>query len=228
MREGMSSDIFNTMDNFFDSHGDGYHSRSIGMLSLNTENALEKLKNSFTMEPLRVRETGEGSYLISSNGYHRYTVLRTLFLKELYEANGDPAKIEAIKQKYVIPVDLTGIDLEKTYSKFILSFIGSRDPATRIVDMESYYEPGSWESTDNVLFAYERHGELKKRVLTTDEFVQVARQAIMRCPPDEPTLRYVDDAINRYPSFRKFIQDRCPEYLSRTNAKEEMGDEERV
>ena len=226
MREGDSCDICESMDNFFDSNGSGYHMRSIGMLSLTTENVMQELRRSFLVEPLSIRESGEESYLISSNGYHRFTVLRALYLKELYEANGDPARIEEIRKKYTFPADITGIDLDKTYSKFILSFIGSRNPDVRIIDMETHYDENC-RPTDNVLLAYEKDGEMKKKIISTEQFTEIAREAILRCPEDEPTLMYIRDAMKKYNSFEKFIERICPEYFRRENSRKD-GDDERV
>lgn len=112
-RRNSGRSIFETMDDFFDSEGDGYHSRSIGMLEYDNDNILNSLNYSFNFEPITVCETGEnGKYTIYTNGLHRFTVLKTLCLKELADADGDEQKIEEIKRKYTIPADVTGVNLE--------------------------------------------------------------------------------------------------------------------
>ena len=107
------NDIIESLDNFFDSEGDGYHSRSVGILEYDRDYILDKLQDSFKMEPMVVADTGEGKYTISTNGLHRFTVLRLLYLSEVVQAKGDPRKLDELEKKYTIPVQLQGIEFEK-------------------------------------------------------------------------------------------------------------------
>lgn len=227
LREGNTANIFEMMDQFFDSEGSGYHRRSLGMLSLTTENAMNELKRSFEIEPLSVRESGEGNYLINTNGCHRFTVLRTLCLKELAEADNDPEKIEVIRRKYTIPAQITGIDLDKTYAKFVLSMIGSQRPDVHIIDMETAYTE-DYRPTDDMVLVYKKDEERKRRTITKEQFIELARQALIRCPKDDPRLRYIRDGIDTYESFKEFIGHICPEYLEGKNSTRVGDDDERV
>ncbi len=123
------NDIIESLDNFFDSEGDGYHSRSVGILEYDRDYILDKLQDSFKMEPMVVADTGEGKYTISTNGLHRFTVLRLLYLSEVVQAKGDPRKLDELEKKYTIPVQLQGIEFEKTYCKYLIK--QTQDPNIR-------------------------------------------------------------------------------------------------
>lgn len=68
------------MGNFFGDKNDGYHTRSLGMLDYTSEEIVPKLQNSFEVEPMILDEVDDGKYCISTNGMHRYTILRIHYL----------------------------------------------------------------------------------------------------------------------------------------------------
>ncbi len=220
MREGKVKDIFESMDDFFDSNGDVYHSRSLGMLSLDSDTIMDKLGPSLERNPLHVNESGNSSYLITEDGFHRFTILRVMYLKELYEANGDPKKIEELRKKYTIPASVMGIDVDETYSKFILSFIGTQDPSIYIKDMERYYDPDTCIPTEDILVTYEKENCHRKSILSRDEFIMLAKRALLKCPKDEPTFKYIKDALDENKGFREFVSRICPEYFTRADVEE--------
>lgn len=116
------NDLLKAFPSFFDSQKrDSYHTRSLSLLDLTTLDCMDKLSHSFDEEPLKVKEASEGKYTIGSNGLHRYSVLRTLYLIEMMRASGDKEQTEKIKEKYTIPVLVENIDYTKTYSNYILS-----------------------------------------------------------------------------------------------------------
>jgi len=53
------------------------------MLDYSSEEIIEKLSSSFNDEPICVQEIDKGKYAISTNGMHRYSVLRAHYLLEL-------------------------------------------------------------------------------------------------------------------------------------------------
>lgn len=111
-------DIFKCLDDFFDEMGDGYHSRSCEEFLMPPEEMLAS--DSFQEEPIDLinLDSETGLYLVSNNGLHRYTALRTLYLSELAQA---PEKEQELREKYTIEVSSKNIDLIKTYCNFIIS-----------------------------------------------------------------------------------------------------------
>lgn len=186
--------IIKSMDSFFDRNGSGYQSRSIGLLDYTTENAMEKID--FTYEKMVVDEMEKGQYTISTNGLHRYTVLRILYLSEWMNAKGDKEEIERLKRKYTIPVQVNEVDFFKTYSKYLLMCL-----CDEIKDVEKEYDREKFQYTGRLI------------IITTDQ----ARVIIEK---DEDLLEYVkgkasviNQNINRlqwpynaYESFREFLK----------------------
>ena len=213
-----SSNIFENLDNLFDSYGDGYHSRSVGMLSYNQDNILEELNRSFTIEPISVCETGEGQYTIFNNGLHRFTVLKILYLKEMAEANGNIEEIERIKNKYTIPAKITGINLEQTYCKYLLRDVMLPDYSIR--NIESHYDK-NYHNTGNIEFTYSS-GE--KRVIDTEEFIKLTKDKLKEQLPKDRYISYIlQNTMSRYQSFKKFIEDYFNDII--TLPKIQEGDE---
>lgn len=115
-----SGNIFQEMDEYFDENGDGYHTRALGMLELNTENAINQLKESFKYEPIECSHVENGKYVIMTNGLHRFIVLKILYLKEIQEAKGDKEKINQIREKYTIPMGVININSNKAYCQYLI------------------------------------------------------------------------------------------------------------
>ena len=117
----VTPNVFKSLDSFFDSNGDGYHSRSVGLLDYSTGELLAKLQDSYIDEPIKVSEIDKGKYIITSNGLHRYTVLRCHYLQECASAK-DEFELKSLRDKYTIPVQLQALNYEKTYCNFLNSF----------------------------------------------------------------------------------------------------------
>src|SRR5574344_1063660 len=67
------TNIFKSIPNFFETDGDGYHSRSIGLLNYSSDEIMGQLKSSFEKEPISLQEIKNNKYIISNNGLHRFT-----------------------------------------------------------------------------------------------------------------------------------------------------------
>ncbi len=117
---GYSSHIFETLDNYFEENGDGYHTRSIGLLELDPDTIIETLMQSFKREPIKCYLAEDGKYVISINGMHRFTVLRILYLKQLQETLKNGGDVEELKQRFTIPVDVQEIDKEMAYTTYLV------------------------------------------------------------------------------------------------------------
>lgn len=197
------TNIFLSLDNFFKEGGDGYHTRSLGMLDFNKDNIVEQLKQSFESEPMSLIETGEGSYTILNNGLHRYTLLRILYLSEVAHANGDREKIAEIGKKYTIPAEVTGIDLEKTYCKYLLKRVTDEDNEMKVNDIETEYD-GSYRRTGNGVIIYE-NGE--KEVLTNEQMLELTKERVYEDLNFSKNYTQLQSIYDRYTSFRKFIDE---------------------
>jgi len=197
----ISSNILQSMDAFFDAKGDGYHSRSIGMLQYTKENIIENLIKSFEREPITVIETGEGNYTILSNGLHRYTLLRILYLSEISKTNENREEIDG---KYTIPVKITEIDLEKTYCKYLLiNFQLHHAQDVYIQDVCTHYDE-KYLPTGNVEIRYTNG---TKQIMTKDELIEFTRQCIKKVEDFSFLSLCIQEISNQFQSFKCFINE---------------------
>lgn len=215
---GVSTNIFLSMDHFFDDKGSGYKSRSVGMLEYDKDNILEKLKQSFINEPISLIETGEGTYTVFNNGLHRFTLLRILYLSEVAKANGNKEKLAEIRKKYTIPATVTGVDLDKTYCKYLLTKAKCGDKDWDIIDVLTEYD-SKYEPTGNSIIKY---GSGEKEVLTNELLLDLTRNRIIEDP--DFTIHYpeIQQAYNKYPSFKDFIDVEFPEIITLEKQKSEQ------
>lgn len=195
--------VFLSMDQFFDEKQAGYSSRSIQMLEYDKDNILEQLKQSFVDEPMVLQETGEGTYTVANNGFHRYTVLRALYLSEAAKANGNEEELAKLSEKYTIPASVIGVDLDKTYCKYILDrteFEGGEWNVLNIFQ-EVYYNR---TLTGNVVIEYEngRHD-----LLTPEQLIGLTRERVLQDDNFKGQYANLQVLSNKYPSFGKFIDE---------------------
>lgn len=114
-----------SLPTFFNSQGSTYQQRSIGLLSLNADEIMEKLEYSFRSEPIKVHELEDNSYCISTNGLHRFTILKVNYLIEYEMSNKTEEEIASLNKKYTFPVKSKKLDYIKTYSNLILNYINN-------------------------------------------------------------------------------------------------------
>lgn len=197
------NNIFLSMNYFFytSSEGTEYTSRSIGMLDYREDNILGGLKESFIKEPISLIETGEGHYNVFYNGFHRYTLLRILYLNEVAKAKGDKEKLEQLRKKYTIPAMVTGVDLDKTYCKYLLTKTRCGEEERDIADICEVY------TRDNIKtdMAAVKYRGRKVEVLTNEQLKELTRTRIIE---DGDFLMHnpdIQEAYNKYQSFREFV-----------------------
>ena len=223
-REKESRDIFESMDGLFDSRGDGYHSRSVGMLEYNKSNILENLKSSFLIEPISLCETGEGQYVVYINGLHRCTILRILYLKEIADANNNEQKIQEINKKYTISADVTGINLEKTYCKYILMNIPPIDSNKSIYDISRYFDRDNCCATDYINITF-----YPREIITVSEkeLIELTRRTIEKYIQDVGKIpQIIIDSMNKFKSFKFFIEKEFGDLLKKVISFDEKKGEE--
>jgi len=199
----ISKNIFLSMDSFFDNNGDGYHSRSIGMLEYDKDDIIENLKQSFIEESVTLAETGEGTYTILSNGLHRYTLLRILYLSEAASANGDKEKLAELRKKYTIPVKVTGVDLDKTYCKYLLQKVSARDDEYKVMDVCTEYD-SNYKQTGNAVVKYANG---KSESLSNELLLMLTKERILEDKTFSYNYPMLQRMYDKYPSFQMFMDE---------------------
>ena len=133
------------------------------------------LKTSFEYEPLYALNVENGKYLITTNGLHRFTVLRILYLKDFQEALGNPQKIEEVKEKYKIPMAISEIDSTKAYLEYMIRLAQPMDYfGCRIIECEPS-NTGEAEKHDwNVIFERGFNEFIEKR-FSYEEILELSK-----------------------------------------------------
>jgi hypothetical protein len=197
------SNIFLSLSDYFDSYGDEYHSRSIGLLDYSSDEIMEKLKSSFISEPIVVKMISDNKYVISTNGLHRYTVLRAHFLNESYGIGKESEEFRKINKKYEIPVILSNVDLIKTYSKFLLM----NNPIFKGTIRAEY--DTSYCYTGNVILELSSG---QKKVFNDTDLINLVKQ-IVSLTDLEDYFKLIFSYYVQSNSFREFIKNNLPELV---------------
>ncbi len=178
------NDLLKSFSNFFDSNkSGGYYQRALSMLDFTTDDALEKLSSSFRVEPMKLADAPEGKFTISTNGMHRYSVLRALYCIEMLKANGDKTQEENIYNKYKVPAIVAKIDYVKTYANYILTTL-------KVAAFVSNERDDNCRST----------GKARVQLVNGEELFLT----------NEELLQYVGDIIRKnkdYPAIDIFLRD---------------------
>lgn len=137
--------------------GDGYLTRALGLLDYKSgEELLEALKkrNNDT-EDMGIRQIEDGKYIISSNGCHRFCLLRFFYL---LDSSKKEKSEEELRRLYTIPVTLDDkVNYFKTYCNYLISITNS--------DIKYIYFYGSQEEDkDKCLLFYNSNDEKKKLI----------------------------------------------------------------
>ena len=200
---GNSSNIFDSMDYFFDKYGSSYQKRSTKMLEYSKDDIIEGLSNSFEIEPMALIETGEGTYTVFTNGLHRYTLLRALYLCEASKVQEDENTLNALKEKYTIPANVQEIDLDKTYCAFLLDYVAGSGVKSIDAEFDSRH---NITSNAKVTFS-----DGTSESLNNEELIELTDQKVK----SEKLLPFiVQNYTKKYPSFKQFINDNF-DYLNK-------------
>lgn len=194
-------DIFLSMDDLFDSFGTGYQSRSISMLSYDKDTIMEGLRRSFEKEEMVLVESGEGNFLMFTNGLHRFTLLKALYLAEASKVESEE-ELEALSQKYIIPAVIVSIELEKTYLKYLTLTMESFGADFNLRDIRTHYDD-NFKRTGNIEFVYK---DGKRKVLSEEEFRTFVISEILKFGPED-LLSLIETDLSKYESLKKFIED---------------------
>lgn len=117
--KGLPHSFPEILDSFFDENGDGYHSRSVGMLQYDENNVIDRLNSSFRLEPMVLIECDMCKFMIFTNGMHRFIVMRMLYLSAKSKCQNE-IELNKLIEKYTIPVEVVKVDFVKTYCKYLI------------------------------------------------------------------------------------------------------------
>lgn len=195
---GLSYNLIHNLSHFFDHNGSTYQTRSLGMLKMSKEDCVETLKNVSIRDTVYVKECEKNKYIITTNGMHRFHVLRFHYLNELSKINpNDKDEIKKLNQKYTIPVEVQETDYIKTYSYYILRKLIPQ------IKLESEYD-SNWEQTGNVILRLED----KEKSFNDEELLTFLQKVIQK--NQDKVFKYIDN-FKYYeellPTFKKFLED---------------------
>ena len=107
--------IFGSFSNFFDSkNGDEYHTRGLKLLNVPIDEIMNVLQQSFDAQPIKTISIGD-DYYISSNGMHRFMLLKLCYYVELYQGK----KVQELDEKYRIKVVNEDINVFKIFKYYL-------------------------------------------------------------------------------------------------------------
>lgn len=193
--------IFYNLNHFFDKNGDGYHSRSVSMLEYTSSEVVDKLKKSFEVEPILVDEINPNQYIISTNGLHRFHVLKIHYLTELANAAlSDNVKIDEINAKYTIPVQVCKVNYFRTYCNFMLNAI-----------FENVWVSEERDSNFNKTGKMKIEYQDNKLILTDDEVITLINDNLYKNSYFCSTI--VENYYKKYGTFKEFIDENFPSLI---------------
>lgn len=222
------------LDDFFDELGDGYHSRSVGLLSFELDELFNILFTSFEVEPIKTLEA-DNKHVILTNGMHRFIILRLLYLNERSKCSNND--LDNLNQKYTIPVQTTQVDLIKTYCKYLIDIFNPASIMGRYfsnIEKENYYyfltEIKGWNRKELVTLNEEEYQDYLDSVVSLsneyDEYYNPTGKCELKkfdgekmILTDQELIEFTRNVIinskrnndelfeniNKYPSFKKFI-----------------------
>lgn len=198
------SDLFTNIKNLFDSNGDGYHCRSVGMLEYSSDEIMGNLRRSFQTEKMELLCFSDTEYLITDNGRHRFTVLRAHYLSEYIKVKDDEEAVAQLRKKYEFPASISDVDYVKTYSHFILKTVLGEKCSVRADWDTSYNYTGK---------SFVRYPDGQSVTLTDEELIDIVRENIELVTPE--TYQMLSDYTDKIPSFRDFSAQYIPEVVSK-------------
>ena len=175
--------ILNTIANYFEYNGDIYHSRANGLLEYDNGKSLVEglMRKGLEREVIKLNEVEKGVFIVSSNGMHRYTMLRFHYLKD--KLNGMTE--EELRSIYTIPVYVSySVNYIKTYSNYLLAKL---DPNfARINSFQEY------------TLKYKNGVTIE---LTDDLLLDIVRETISKYKLSDE----IEELIDKYPSFKEYM-----------------------
>lgn len=219
-----NTNVIENMPYFFDEEKLSYPSRSVSLLDIPTEKIIKELERSFKDDPICLAEADRGAYTISTNGMHRYHVIKAHYLKELSALTRDDLEgLQKLKNKYTFEVLLSEVDLLKSYSSYLLHLIACFQHKN--IDISAVYPDSGGVSPDiNVC-----EGE-EMQIMNDQQLIGLLQNNLKNFLLDKNIskkqfkefFKEIDDAKSQYSSFNDFITQNLKEftpYLSLKNMK---------
>lgn len=167
---GRGKDIFEELNYLFNGEGGEYTSRSLGMLDYSKEEILNNLAKSFEEQPITVIDVGDGKFSVAGNGKHRFTLLKAFYLSELSNIDeNDIEKIQQLKDKYTIPVKLSRLDYNQTYSVFFIYSFGFYEINSMDIKPEPQESRIRWKGKEYISYYASSLINLAKRIVTENK-----------------------------------------------------------
>ena len=195
--------ILYTFENYFKKGGDNYHTKALGLLEYKSGEQLikELIKRNDTID-IKVDQVGEGKYFISSNGFHRFTVLRFHYLLDCMK---NEKNSEELRELYSIPVTITSkINYKKTYCNYLL-----KKADLNISNITSDLKK------DIITINY--NSPEKKLIINEKELLDLTIQFVDML--DSDSLSEIQEFYNCIDSFRDFINRYIPNLLNMIEVK---------
>lgn len=191
--------ILHTFENFFEKDSDTYHTRALGLLEYKTgEELLESLEKTQDTLDMKVRQVENGKYVISSNGLHRFTVLRFHYLLDCMKKEKSK---EDLRELYRIPVNLVSTtNFKKTYCNYLVQK-ANLDISSILFDHRQ----------DEITVFYDFGGKSEK--INEEKLLFLAIQSIELL--DSKSLLEIITFYNNCISFRNFIDEYIPNLLTK-------------
>lgn len=204
---GIPSNIVESLSSFFDSKGDGYHSRSVGLLKYQSDEILSKLERSFEIEPIIVDEIDTDKYVISTNGLHRYSVLKVHYLNELCKAKDGGIELSDVERKYQIPVFARELDYTKTYCNFLLRENGIVKRVESELD-ENYRYTGNTR-----IYNFDK----SEIIFTNEQLLEFTKMKMSNLFSDDVYIQYIQGLMSQYETFNEFMIQNFEEIMKKTS-----------
>ena len=180
-----------SMGDFFGDRNDGYHTRSLGMLDYTSEEIVPKLQNSFEVEPMILDEVDDGKYCISTNGMHRYTILRIHYLLDKLKNKIPDNELD---KKYSIPVKVKKKDYFKTYCNYLLSLLDNN------IDYVSAHLDNNYNYTGLVKVSFK---DGTQKIMNDIELKVLVKESIKNI--NDNSLYLISYNYDNYQTFKYFI-----------------------
>ena len=200
--------ILESFNMFFKKEGEGYQQRALGLLEYKSgKELLDALqKDGRSTSDMRVEELEDGTYMIVTNGLHRFTILRFHYLLDSMKKEKSE---EELREIYKIPVLLEQkLDLKKTYINYltrrVLGYISNICFDNEEDKITIYY------SNDNT-----------PTITNENDLMSVIRNSIDTLHPG--MLMEFSEYYNKCNSFKVFIDENVPELSCKINTDENIG-----
>ena len=200
--------ILYTFENFFEKHGDGYHTRALGLLEYESgEQLIKELeKRNRDTTDMQIRQIEDGKYIVSNNGLHRFTVLRFHYLLDCMKKEKSE---EELRELYKIPVNITSkTNIKKTYCNYLIQ---KANPDISFISFN--------HSEDKITIYY--NSEDKSKTITEEVLLDLAIQSIDML--DYDSLLEIQHFYNNLATFHNFIDMYIPNLLEKFDVKSKEG-----